>query len=34
MTKYFIYDVFTNSRFGGNPLAIIPDASDLSEADF
>ena len=27
MTKYFVYDVFTDSRFGGNPLAIIPDAS-------
>ena len=34
MTKYFVYDVFTNSRFGGNPLAIIPDASELPEADF
>ena len=34
MTKYFVYDVFTNSRFGGNSLAIIPDASELPEADF
>ena len=34
MTKYFVYDVFTNSRFGGNPLAIIPDASELPEANF
>ena len=34
MTKYFVYDVFTDSRFGGNPLAIIPDASGLPEGDF
>ena len=34
MTKYFVCNVFTNSRFGGNPLAIIPDASELPEADF
>ena len=34
MTKYFVYDVFTDSRFGGNPLAIIPDAADVPEGDF
>lgn len=27
---YFICDVFTNERFGGNPLAVIPNAADLS----
>jgi trans-2,3-dihydro-3-hydroxyanthranilate isomerase len=26
-------DVFTNSRFGGNPLAVFPDARGLSDAD-
>jgi trans-2,3-dihydro-3-hydroxyanthranilate isomerase len=31
MTPYFIYDVFTQSPFGGNQLAIIPDATGLSE---
>jgi predicted PhzF superfamily epimerase YddE/YHI9 len=25
-------DVFTNRQFGGNPLAVIPDARDLSDA--
>ena len=34
MTKYFVYDIFTDSRFGGNPLAIIPDAADVPEGDF
>ena len=32
MTDYLVYDVFTNSAFGGNPLAIIPDADGLPEA--
>src|ERR1700743_2420299 len=26
-------DVFTDTRFGGNPLAVFPDARDLSDAD-
>ncbi len=29
--KYQIWDVFTNKIFTGNPLAIIPDASQLSD---
>ena len=32
MTDYLVYDVFTQEAFGGNPLAIVPDASDLPEA--
>jgi trans-2,3-dihydro-3-hydroxyanthranilate isomerase len=28
--KYYTCDVFTNKRFGGNPLAVIPDARGLS----
>ena len=31
MTQYLVYDVFTENPFGGNPLAVIPDASGLSE---
>ena len=31
MTQYFVYDVFTNSPFGGNQLAIIPDATIIAE---
>ena len=31
MTDYLVYDVFTNNAFGGNPLAIIPDAGGLPE---
>ena len=31
MTDYVVYDVFTDQAFGGNPLAVIPDARDLSE---
>ena len=31
MTDFMIYDVFTDSAFGGNPLAVIPDASGLPE---
>ncbi len=26
-------DVFTDRRFGGNPLAVFPDASGLSDAE-
>ncbi len=33
MTPYFVYDVFTPSPFGGNQLAIIPDATGLSETN-
>ena len=32
MTAYLVYDVFTDTVFGGNPLAIIPDATGLDEA--
>lgn len=31
MTEYVVYDVFTDTAFGGNPLAVIPDASALEE---
>lgn len=31
MTQYFVYDVFTNTPFGGNQLAVFPDAQDISE---
>lgn len=33
MTGYLVYDVFTARRFGGNPLAIVPDARDLTETE-
>ena len=33
MTEYLVYDVFTDKAFGGNPLAIIPDAQGLAEAN-
>ncbi|MEM9787325.1 MAG: PhzF family phenazine biosynthesis protein [Pseudomonadota bacterium] len=33
MTRYFVYDVFTDHAFGGNPLAVIPDATALNNAD-
>jgi len=29
--KYYICDVFTKKRFGGNPLAVLPDASGLTD---
>jgi len=29
--RYFICDVFTDTRFGGNPLAVLPDARGLSD---
>jgi trans-2,3-dihydro-3-hydroxyanthranilate isomerase len=29
--SYFVYDVFTKTRFGGNQLAVFPDASGLPE---
>ncbi|MCU0854219.1 MAG: PhzF family phenazine biosynthesis protein [Rhodobacteraceae bacterium] len=31
MTAYLVYDVFTDTAFGGNPLAVIPDATGLAE---
>lgn len=30
--SYLVYDVFTDSRFGGNQLAVFPDATGLPEA--
>lgn len=33
MTGYLVYDVFTGQRFGGNQLAVIPQAEALAEAD-
>ena len=33
MTDYLVYDVFTDHAFGGNQLAVVPDARDLPEAD-
>jgi trans-2,3-dihydro-3-hydroxyanthranilate isomerase len=32
MTRYLVYDVFTDTPFGGNPLAVIPEAEGLAEA--
>jgi trans-2,3-dihydro-3-hydroxyanthranilate isomerase len=32
MTRYLVYDVFTDRAFGGNPLAVIPDATGLDDA--
>jgi trans-2,3-dihydro-3-hydroxyanthranilate isomerase len=29
--RYYICDVFTETRFGGNPLAVLPQADGLSE---
>ncbi|MEP7324882.1 MAG: PhzF family phenazine biosynthesis protein, partial [Gemmatimonadota bacterium] len=29
--RYYICDVFTDTRFGGNPLAVLPDASGVSD---
>ncbi|MGX9350536.1 PhzF family phenazine biosynthesis protein [Shimia sp. W99] len=33
MTAYFVYDVFSEKAFGGNQLAVIPDAADLPQED-
>ena len=33
MINYVVYDVFTDTAFGGNQLAVIPDASALPEGD-
>lgn len=32
MTGYLVYDVFTEAPFGGNPLAIVPEAGAIPEA--
>ena len=32
-TRFVTVDVFTDRRFGGNPLAVFPDAGGLSDAD-
>jgi len=29
--RYYICDVFTETRFGGNPLAVLPNANGLSD---
>ena len=29
--RYFICDVFTDTRFGGNQLAVLPEAGGLSD---
>ncbi|NNC37958.1 MAG: PhzF family phenazine biosynthesis protein [Hyphomonadaceae bacterium] len=31
MTEYVVYDVFTDTAFGGNQLAVFPDATTLHE---
>lgn len=31
MTKYLVYDVFTDKAFGGNQLAVFPDAQGIPE---
>lgn len=31
MTRYLTYDVFTDRPFGGNPLAVVPEATSLPE---
>ncbi len=33
MTDFFVYDVFSQEAFGGNQLAVIPDATSVPEAD-
>ena len=33
MTDFLVYDVFTDQTFGGNPLAVIPDARGIAEVD-
>ncbi len=32
MIRYFVYDVFSDTPFAGNQLAVIPDATSLPEA--
>lgn len=33
MTRFVVYDVFTDMAFGGNQLAVIPDATGIPETD-
>lgn len=33
MRNYVVYDVFTDTAFGGNQLAVFPDARDLPDGD-
>ena len=33
MTGYLVYDVFTDTRFAGNQLAVIPAGTGIAEAD-
>ena len=33
MAEFYVYDVFSAEAFGGNPLAVIPDATGLPEED-
>ncbi len=33
MTEFLVYDVFSSNAFGGNQLAIVPDATKLPEDD-
>lgn len=33
MIPYLVYDVFSDVAFGGNQLAVIPDATNIPEAD-
>lgn len=33
MTKYLVFDVFSETPFGGNQLAVIPDATGIAERD-
>lgn len=33
MTEFYVYDVFSAEAFGGNQLAVIPDATSLPEDD-
>ncbi|WP_298491833.1 PhzF family phenazine biosynthesis protein [uncultured Maritimibacter sp.] len=33
MTDYLVYDVFTDRPFGGNQLAIVPNGTEVAEAD-
>lgn len=34
MSAYVVYDVFTDRAFGGNQLAVFPDASKIAEENF
>lgn len=34
MTRYLTLDVFTDTRFAGNPLAVVPDARAIAPEDF